>query len=407
MSLLSRLSRLNELRRVSGARWAVTRALDDLGLPGAGARAGVHVPLAALQVQVVQLLEQWGIPASDARVTASHLLYADVHGIAAHGCGMLWEYHRGIAEGRLAPRASVTVVRESLATALVDGGGGLGHVPTDTAMRLAIAKAKEAGIASVAVRNSGHFGAAGSYARLAAAEGLVAMVTTNTRTPAVVPTSGREAMLGTNPIAFAAPVTGSAPFLLDMATSTAPVGRLVTAWREGRAVPVGWALDENGQPLTDARRAAEGRRLTPLGSTRLMGSHKGYALAAMVEILSAVLPGVRRAQRGMPVSAHRVGHWVLVLDPAQLRGDAAFADDMREFTGALRATPPLDPAQPVQVAGDPETAAANESARRGVALSRAVFEDLRGLCARAGLPFTLDETAAPNGSAPARPASSD
>lgn len=302
MSLLTRLARFVEVRRTSGTRWAVARAIDDLGVPWVGAwggtRAALTVPFTALHAQVMRLLQQWGMPDAQSTVTAAHLLYADVHGITSHGCGMLWEYHRLMGEGRCDPRAVATIVRESVATALVDGGGGLGHAPTDLAMHLAIAKAKEVGVASVAVRNSGHFGAAGSYARLAAAQGLVAMVTTNTRTPALVPTFGREAMLGTNPLAFAAPVAGGDPFLLDMATSTAPIGRLVTAWREGRTVPVGWALDTNGEPLTDARRAAEGRRLTPLGGTPLMGSHKGYGLAAMVEILASVLPGGAAGRAG-------------------------------------------------------------------------------------------------------------
>src|SRR5262249_41605383 len=160
------------------------------------------------------------------------------------------------------------IVHEGEATALLDGGGGLGHVPADGAMKLAIAKAAAHGIAAVAVRNSGHFGAAGSYAALAARAGLIGVATTGTRVPSVAPAFGVDAMLGTTPIAFAAPAARNRAFLLDMATSTAPLGRLGVAAQRGQAIPRGWALDQRGRPVRNARRALAQRRLTPLG-----GSH--------------------------------------------------------------------------------------------------------------------------------------
>lgn len=197
-----------------------------------------------------------------------------------------------------------------------------------------------------------------------------------------------DAALGTNPIAFAAPVSGAQPFLLDMATSTAPLGRLGLAAHRGQLIPRGWALDPRGGPETNARRAIEARRLTPLGGSLLHGSHKGYGLATMVEILSAVLPGTFRAN---PVAGDvpRVGHFFLCLDPRRFRGADAFASDLGGLADRLRALPPVDPDVPVQVAGDPEYAIAARRTREGIPFARSVVEDIRHVARAAGATFLL------------------
>jgi LDH2 family malate/lactate/ureidoglycolate dehydrogenase len=288
---------------------------------------------------------------------------------------MLLSYHQRLGAGQLDPRAAVEVVRDGPATALVDGGGGLGHVPAARAMRLAIEKARANGVAAVAVRNSGHFGAAGAYAAMAAAEGLIGVVTTNVLEPSVVPTFGRDPKLGTNPIALAAPARRNRPFLLDMATSAASLGQAVVAWRKGRPIPAGWAIDANGRPVTNGRKAAEARRFLPLGSTRTMGSHKGYGLAAAIEILSRVLPG-----------SETVGHFTLALDPGAFR--SGFDEDLDALLDDLRATRPLGD-EAVMVPGDPEREAAAERSRDGIPLARAVVEDIRGVARAAGAEFVL------------------
>jgi LDH2 family malate/lactate/ureidoglycolate dehydrogenase len=239
------------------------------------------------------------------------------------------------------------------------------------------------------VRRSGHFGAAGSYATLAAEEGLIALVTSDTATPAVVPTFGLAPKLGTNPIALAAPAHHNRPFLLDMATSTVPVGRLATAWRRGLRIPIGWANDRKGNPLTDPRLAFEARCLTPLGSVSDMGSHKGYGLAVAVAILSSVLSGSRNQLEHDPVG--RVGHFFLALDPAHFRADNTFRADLDDLLDDLRASPAHDPAQPVLVAGDPEYAVAAHRRVHGIPLAPRVFADLREVAEASGVAFTLGE----------------
>ena len=302
---------------------------------------------------------------------------------------MLRHYHRRLRAGTLTMTPHIEVVQETETTALVDGGGGLGHVPADIAVNLAISKAERGGIAAVAVRNSGHFGAAGTYAAIAARRGFVGIATTNTGRPALVPTGGVEALLGTNPIAFAAPGRRNQPFLLDMATSTAPLGRLMTSWRNGRRIPRGWALGPNGRSVTNPRVAARWRRLTPLGGSPEMGSHKGYGLAAAVEILCSVLPGLGASDRA-GAGTERVGHFLLALDPTRFRADGGFGADIDSLIDSLRETRAIDDRHPVLVAGDPEYAMFDQRRAAGIPLARSVIEDLRFLCKDARVPFRLD-----------------
>lgn len=376
--------------RASGVLWACTLALDRLAPVGVLRLWRPRLVAAALLAEQVEaILAAWGTPADQRATIVERMLYADLRGIDSHGCCMLPFYQRLRADGRLNPAPHIRVVTESATTALVDGGGGLGHVPATTAMALAIDKCRVAGVGAVAVRNSGHFGAAGAYAAMATAAGLLGVATTSTPTPAVVPTFGRDAMLGTNPIALAAPAVANPPFLLDMATSAASLGKMVERWRAGRRVPRGWAFDERGRAITNGRRAAEARRLAPLGSDPDHGSHKGYGLAVAVEILSALLPGIG-ATTAVDGRRSEVGHFLLAIDPARFRPDGGFAADVDHLIDALRATPPLDAATPVQVAGDPEQTILRERSTHGIPLARTVIEDIRGVAAASGAPFLLD-----------------
>jgi LDH2 family malate/lactate/ureidoglycolate dehydrogenase len=365
--------------RTSGPLWTGSLVLERiLPVNVLGRWPSRLVSAQRLRQQVLAILAAWGMTEEAASVTADHVLYADLSGHDAHGVGMLLHYHRALREGAVAVPAEVQVMSEGPASALLDGGGGLGHVPADRAMRMAIAKARETGAAAVAVRNSGHFGAAGSYVGLAAEAGLVGMATTNTLQPAVIPTFGAEPMLGTNAFAFAAPSATGADFVLDMATSTASLGRAWTRWRAGRSIPRGWAIDPRGRPIRNGRVAARQRRLTPLGSTPENASHKGYGLAAMVEILCAVLPG-----------GQGIGHFFLAIDPSRFREEGGVESGIDALAARLRATRPIDPGRPVLVAGDPEREARERRLESGVPLSRSVIEDMRTVARGSGVPFDL------------------
>jgi LDH2 family malate/lactate/ureidoglycolate dehydrogenase len=207
----------------------------------------------------------------------------------------------------------------------------------------------------------------------------------------VVPTFGTEARLGTNPIAVAAPADREPPFLLDMATSTVSLGTLVERWRRRGRIPAGWAVDDRGEAVTSGSAALRHRRLTPLGGDREHGSHKGYGLAAAVEILSSILPGVPlRPKSPQPRARADVGHFMLALDPRKFREDDGFGRDLDALLASLRTTTPIDRSQPVLVPGDPEAEMLARRSTAGVPLTRTLFDDLRRVATDAGAPFVLD-----------------
>ena len=354
-----------------------------------------RVPVDAWRRQVLGILRALGLSEPDAAVTADVLVAADLMGIDSHGAALLPLYEGLVRDGGAAARRRVEVAREGPAVALIDGGGGFGHEPAMLAVEMAAERAERLGVAAVAVRNSSHYGAAGVYARRLAERGLVGVSTSNVWQAAIVPTRGLEPKLGTNPFAFAAPSARGRPFLLDMATSTAAIGKIKLAQRAGEPLPEGWALRRDGAPERDPAAALADTLLVPLGG------HKGYGLAAMVEILSAALSGallapVREgAAREGPQGPTDIGHFVLAIDPGLLRGSrAAFEADVDRMADGLRATPPADPARPVLVAGDPEHAREADRLARGIPLPEAFAAQLRGVAERVGAPFRLVPEAA-------------
>jgi LDH2 family malate/lactate/ureidoglycolate dehydrogenase len=357
----------------------------------------VTVPAERLASQVALLLRAWGMSEDDVRIAVAMILYADLHGIDSHGVSMLPTYRTWRDSGWINCRPTIQVVRESATTALLDADGSLGHVVAHRAMRLAIEKCAGAGMATVAVRNTTHFGAAGAYAAMASERGFLGLAMTSAPSPAIVPTFGREPAFGTNPIAFAAPAGHERPFLLDMATSTVSIGKVTLAARRGGKIPRGWVLDERGRALTDARAARKSHLMTPLGDQKVTGGHKGYGLATMVEILSAVLPGSRRSRAGdantAPAGPARIGHFFLAIDPAQFLAADSFRAGMDDLIQSLHACAPADAQHPVLVAGDPEHLAFEQRSKQGVPLSRCLVDQLRKVVHAACVPYVLESTA--------------
>jgi LDH2 family malate/lactate/ureidoglycolate dehydrogenase len=352
------------------------------------------IPAEALRRQFEAIFCAWGFPRDQAASAADVLTEADLLGIDSHGITLIPLYDELIRSGMVVTTPEIRVVRDFCATALIDGGGGFGQAPSVRAMALAIDKARAFGIGAVAVRNSNHFGAAGVYALRAAEQGFIGLSTTAVFKASIVPTFGREARFGTNPIAFAAPARRNRPFLLDMATSTVALGKFKLYARQDKAIPPGWALDEAGQPQTDPKQALVDRLMTPLGGSREMGGHKGYGLAALVEILSTTLAGATFAPL-RPADAERndVGHFHLAMHPEAFREAGAFEADLDEMIDALRATPPAEPAKPVMVAGDPEYAARERRSREGIPVPNSLLALVQEIAERKGAEFTLAEPA--------------
>ena len=338
----------------------------------------------------------WGMPEENAEPTADILSWADLHGVDSHGMSMLPGYDRLRRSGRAKMDARPKIVKETPISALVDGGGGLGHVPAHFAMQVAIDKAKQSGMAIAAVRNSAHFGATGYYTLMAAKEGLIGMACTSASGIQVAPTFGKEAKLGTDPWSFAAPSGDDGqPFLLDMATTTVAAGRIRNKANEGLECPPGWVLNKDGLPSTDPLEAREkGGFLTSLGGSPENSSYKGYGLAAMVNILGSCLSGATLITDPQHTQ-EAAGQWISATSSwRSIRGCSAtaseFQDDVARFCDDLRATTPIDPAQPVMVAGDPQWNNAAKRMAEGIPVGPGLLNQVRQIAQASAAPWLLD-----------------
>ena len=359
----------------------------------------MRVPAPQIRRQLVSVFRARGMSEEHADTTAEMMTETDLRGVDSHGISMLPTYDQEFRSGRLNMRPLFKTVREGPATALIDADASLGHPVSVHAMNLAVDKCLSSGVAVVSVFNSHHFGAAGCYAKIAADRGVIGMVTAGTRGVTMVPTFGAEPIMGTNPIAFAAPARRHPSFLLDMATTTVAAGKVKVHKLNHKPLPPGWVVDGDGRTVTDPEEAfryvferPEGG-ITPLGGTREAGSHKGYGLAVLVHILGGTLPGAsfspirNRTQR--PSDPHNIGHFFLAIDPRAFRDEGAFEEDLDQVIDVLHDAKPADPAQPVLVAGDPELTTRVERLELGVPVPDDLMVQLRAVVARAGVPFGL------------------
>ena len=333
--------------------------------------------------------EKLGVAAGDAQIAAEALVAADLRGVDTHGVIRFsphaW-YVKWLSEGSMTAKPNIRVTSETPSTALLDGDRGMGMVIGHRAMELAIDKAQSCGIGMVGVRNSRHYGMSAQYAMQALAHDMIGIAMTNAGRQ-VVPTFGREARFGTNPMCFAVPADKELPFVLDMATTTAAAGKLELAARLEKSIPTGWALDEKAQATQDPRIAQRARRLLPLGGSRDNGSHKGYGLAVLVEILCGVLTGTVTA---LNTDQDPRGHFFGAIRVDAFRPVAEFKKDMDRLIRELKSTPPIEGQRRVYVAGEIEFETAEERAERGIPLLPSVLKGLREVSEQLGLPYNLE-----------------
>ena len=334
-----------------------------------------------------EVLERVEVPPAEAEQTAQVLVASDRRGIASHGVARLNYYVTMIQEGFIDPRARPEIVRQSATTALIDAHNGLGQPVGLWAMTLALEKAAAHDIGLVTTRHSNHYGIAGYYAMMALERDMIGLSLTNTH-PAVAPTRGKRAAYGTNPIAIAVPASGSRSFVLDMATSVVPHGRLEVADRRGEQLQYGWALDVSGQVTTDTARALAGA-LLPLGGAELTSGYKGYGLALAIELLCAVLPGATYGPlvttMWNPGRPSDLGQFFLAINVAAFDEPASFKARAADLLQRVKATPLADGATEILTAGDKEARATDLARTQGIAVEPAVARALISLGQRLGV----------------------
>ncbi|MCX5975757.1 MAG: Ldh family oxidoreductase [Coprothermobacterota bacterium] len=346
------------------------------------------IPVLILERFMRAVFTALGVPPEDAAVAAEVLIASDLRGIESHGVSRLKYYYDRIVAGVQQVRTQFEVVRESETTALVDGHHGMGQVIARRAMSMAIEKAKAHGLGAVAVRNGAHFGIAGYYSLMAAEEGMIGLAVTNAR-PSITPTFGVEPMLGTNPIAFAAPSDLDFPFSFDGATSIVQRGKLEVYARTGKPLNSGWVIDRQGEPLTDPKIALAGldhanAALLPLGGAgEEQAGYKGYDLATMVEILSASLAGgpFLKGLLGVAEDGTRcptmLGHFFLAIDISRFLPVEASKATTGGILRALQQSAKAPGEERIFVAGEKEHESIQRRQAEGVPLNEGLRGELR------------------------------
>ena len=318
-----------------------------------------------------------GVPQGDAETTARCLVRADLRGVDTHGIVRLPGYLDRVAKGLVTAAPRLEPRRVAPAVAHLDGQDGLGFVVATRATDEAMAIATEMGIGLVGVSRSTHFGMAATYLLQAAEKGFAALVFTNA-SPAMPPWGGRREMLGTSPFGAAFPSPHGTPFVLDMAPSVAARGKIRKALREGRDIPEGYALDENGRPTTDPAAALRGVVLP-------IGGPKGAGLSLLMDVLCGVMTGAAfaggvRDQYKTSDQPQNVGHFMLAIRPDLFMGGDAVAQRMRVLEDAMRANPMAEGVTEILMPGEPESRTEARRLTDGIPYRRA---DLAPLVERA------------------------
>lgn len=348
----------------------------------------IYMPVEIMQEFVKDSFIAFGTPPDDAQICAEVLIASDLRGVESHGIGRLRYYYDRLITGQHDVNTKIDVVREGPTTAVLEGNHGLGMVIGKHAMNMAIEKARAYGMGSVAVRNSTHFGIAGYYPTMATDAGMVGMTFTNAR-PSVSPTFGTMPILGTNPIAFAAPSDEPFPFLYDAATPIVQRGLIEKLVREEKPAREGWLVDPQNNYLTDpdeiiaALLKGEAAFLPLGGIGESLGGHKGYSLATMVEIFSAsfqtgsfLLDLSGMEADGSP-RHFKVGHFFMALDVESFVDLETFKKTTGEILRELRASRKAPGADRIYTAGEKEYEMEIKVRKEGIPIIPNLQKDLK------------------------------
>jgi L-2-hydroxycarboxylate dehydrogenase (NAD+) len=350
----------------------------------------VYIPVTTLRSFIKDVLLKCGVPAADAETCADVIIESDKRGIESHGIGRLKYYYDRIKAGQHKVVTEMEIVKDGSTTAVIDGHHGMGMVIAKKAMQMAIDKAKQYGMGSVAVRNSTHFGIAGYYPLMAIKNNMIGMTFTNAR-PSVSPTFGVEPLLGTNPIAFGAPTDEDIPFLYDGATPITQRGKIEVYVRAEKPLPEGWVVDDKGAAMTDSEEAlnALGKKsasFLPLGGAgELLAGYKGYGLGTMVEVLSAslqtgaflkALSGVAEDGSSQPF---RLGHFFMAIDIESFTSLESFKKTTGEILRELRTSKKVPGCDRIYTAGEKEYDMVKVTAERGIPANANLQKEIKFL----------------------------
>ncbi|WP_114966743.1 Ldh family oxidoreductase [Alkalilacustris brevis] len=331
----------------------------------AAASTGIrYIAPASAEALVAGILGQYGVPEPDVATTAHCLVRADLRGVDTHGITRMPGYLERLDLGLIDPAPQLEPERVAPAVARLDGKNGLGFVVASRAVDEALAIAEESGVGLVGVVNSTHFGMAANYLLQAAERGYASLIFTNA-SPAMPPWGGRAALIGTSPFGAGFPAgAGGVPFILDMSPAVAARGKIRRALREGRSIPEGWALDENGRPTTDPEAALRGVVMP-------MGGPKGSGLSMLMDILCGVFTGAAFAgevgdQYKVFDRPQWVGHFMLAIRPDLFLAREAISARMDAFVDRMKANPLADGFDEVMIAGEPEARLEAQRLREGI-----------------------------------------
>lgn len=333
---------------------------------------------------------KFGFNATESEIIVDVLLTSDLYGIESHGMQRLVRYHKGIEKGLIKIDAKPEIVFETPVSAVIEGNDGMGQLLGYKAMNIAIEKAKKTGMAIVTVRNSNHYGIAGYYAKMACKEGLIGMSMTNSEA-IMVPTFGRLAMLGSNPIAIAMPAEPY-DFFFDASTTVVTRGKLEIYNKLGKALPDGWALNSSGKGSSDASDvlknivAKAGGGIMPLGGEfEQSGSHKGYGYGMLCEIFTSIL------SMGLTSNHTHIGgkggtcHGFIAIDP-KVFGDAeAIKEHLSTLLKELRESPKAEGAERIYTHGEKEVYALEDRLKNGINVNINTVAEMVDLCNYLGM----------------------
>lgn len=321
---------------------------------------------------IIDILDKEGINEADAGKVADVLVAADLRGIKSHGLSRLERYVTRINLGLIERYHALTEVTRNTNSVLLDGNNSLGQISGVEAMELAINLAKEHGSGIVSTGNSNHFGIAAYYSMMASKEGLIGFVCTNT-SPLMAPFGGKEAVLGTNPFTVAVPAGKYDDIVLDLATSQVARGKIEVAAREGQDIPIGWALDKEGRPTTDAHEGLAGT-VTPVGGP------KGYGMALIVDILSGVL--TRSAflddigSLSREDAKQNLGFFMAVIDPEVFMPREQFTQTIDQYIERVKASAKAEGVEEIFLPGEIEANVTKVNAEKGIKVLEGLYHSL-------------------------------